>query len=70
MEQEIITLKQTVESQTEKIDQIQAAIEKMRKYFLVTAWVTVLAIVVPLIGLFFIGPTFINLYITGLQVTD
>ena len=46
----------------EKIDALYATSEKMRTYFLVIAWVTVLAVVLPLIGLLFAVPSFLETY--------
>jgi len=59
MEQEI---KNKLEEQDAKLDAIYASVEKMRKYFLITAWITVMAIVLPIIGLFFAIPSFLNTY--------
>ena len=46
----------------EKMDALYASSEKMRMYFLVIAWITVLAVVLPLIGLFFAVPSFLETY--------
>ena len=45
-----------------KIDAIFVSTEKTRKYFLVVMWVTLAAVLLPLIGLLFAIPTFINTY--------
>jgi hypothetical protein len=57
-----------------KLDEISAkaeaayqAAEKVRKYLFWTAVVTVAVIVLPLIGLFFAIPTFINNYVNPLN---
>ena len=46
----------------EKMDALYASSEKMRMYFLVIAWITVLAVVLPLIGLVFAVPSFLETY--------
>lgn len=67
MEPNLIQLQKTIDEQSAQINEIKQTLEKTRKYFLVTAWVTVLAIIVPLIGLMFIGPSFIGTYIGVVQ---
>ena len=46
----------------EKIDAIYRSVEKTRKYFLITMWITVILFVLPLIGLLFVIPAFIRSY--------
>ena len=64
MEQDI--LKKLAE-QDVKIDAIYKSVEKTRKYFLTIIWVTVITIVLPLIGLMFVLPTFFSSYMGQLQ---
>lgn len=45
-----------------KLDATYRSAEKMRKYFLVTMWVTIVTIVLPMIGLALVIPSFINIY--------
>jgi hypothetical protein len=45
-----------------KIDDIYASVEKTRKYFLWTMIITVALFVIPLIGLMFVIPSFLNTY--------
>lgn len=45
-----------------KVDAMYASVEKLRKYFLWTGIITVVLFVVPLIGLAFAIPSFINSY--------
>lgn len=59
MEQE---LQKKIEEQGLKIDAIYKSVEKTRKYFLVIIWITVLAVVLPMIGLVFAIPSFLNTY--------
>ncbi len=49
--------------QDAKLNAIYASIEKLRKYFLITMWVTLAAIVLPLIGLVFAIPAFLSTYL-------
>jgi hypothetical protein len=46
-----------------KVDAIYQSVEKTRKYFLIITWVTILAIVLPMIGLFFAVPAFMTSYV-------
>lgn len=50
-----------------KIDAIYQSVEKTRKYFLIITWVTILAIVVPMIGLVFALPAFMTNYVGTLN---
>lgn len=64
MEQEI---QKKLEALEGKVDEIFKSVEKTRRYFLIIMWVTVLAIVVPLIGLMFAIPQFLNTYNSALN---
>lgn len=59
MDQEI---KNKLDEQALKIDAIYTSVEKSRKYFLTTMWITVLVIVLPMIGLLFVIPSFLSSY--------
>ena len=59
MDQEI---KNKIDEQTLKIDAIYASVEKSRKYFLITMWVTILAIVLPVIGVSILAPSLMSSY--------
>ena len=61
-------LKKTLEEQSAKIDAIYTSMEKMRKYFLIATWITVLAVVLPALGLVFAGPSFLNSYTKTLEL--
>ena len=67
MDQEI---KNILAEQSAKIDALYVSVEKTRKYFLITMWVAVLAIVLPMIGVLLIGPSFVNSYTEALQMTQ
>lgn len=64
MEQEIKT---KLEEQSAKIDAILESVEKTRKYFLTTMWITVAVVVLPAIGLIFVIPAFLNSYLAPLM---
>lgn len=64
MEQET---KQEFEMVGAKLNAIYTSVEKTRKYFLVIMWVTVGAVVLPLIGMLIAIPKFINTYTTSLE---
>lgn len=60
-------LQKKIEEQGIKIDAIYKSVEKTRKYFLMIIWVTVIAVVLPLIGLAFAIPAFLNNYVGSLN---
>ena len=49
-----------------KIDEIYVSVEKTRKYFLWTMIITLAVVVLPLIGLMFVIPSFISNYTNAL----
>jgi hypothetical protein len=57
MEQFIL---QKLEKQDKKLEAIYVSVEKTRKYFLWTLIATLIAFILPLIGLAFIIPWFLN----------
>jgi hypothetical protein len=61
-------LKNKIEELDNKVNAIYASVEKTRKYFLTMLWVTVGAVALPLIGLVFAIPAFLNNYVG--QLTD
>jgi len=60
-------IKKKLDEQGEKIDAIYQSVEKTRKYFRMTLWVTVIVVVLPAIGLFFALPAFFDSYIDPMQ---
>jgi len=60
-------LKTKLEEQDQKLELIYKAVEKMRKYFLWTMIITIALIVIPVIGLAVVIPSFINNYIGGIN---
>jgi len=60
-------LKTKLEEQDRKLELIYEAVEKMRKYFLWTMIITIALIVIPVIGLAVVIPSFINNYIGGIN---
>lgn len=49
-----------LEAQEQKIEAIYRSVEKTRKYFMWTLIITVIVIVLPLMGLIFVIPTFLQ----------
>jgi len=64
MEQEML---KKLEVQDEKIEKIYISVEKTRKYFLWTLIITLAVFILPLFGLLFIIPPFLDSYGTALQ---
>jgi len=60
------TLSKELRDQRELLTRIYVSAEKTRKYFLWTMIVTIALIVLPLIGLAFVLPAFVNQYTTVL----
>lgn len=67
MDQEIQNLQKKIDEQGIKIDSIYKSVEKTRKYFLMTIWITVITIVLPLIVLAFVLPSLIGSYTDSLS---
>ena len=59
MEEELL---KRIEANSIKLDEVFKSVEKMRKYFLWTLVISVVVFVLPLIGLVFAIPTFLNMY--------
>jgi len=51
----------------EKINRIYISVEKTRKYFFWTMIITVAVVVLPLLGLMFVLPSFMQNYVGSLQ---
>lgn len=64
MEQHI---EERLAAQEEKLDAIFVSVEKTRKYFLIMFWGTIIMLVLPLLGLLFAIPAFINSYSTSYE---
>ena len=67
MDQDLQNLQKKIDEQGIKIDAIYTSVEKTRKYFLMIIWVTVIAVVLPLIGLVFVIPSFLTNYTSTLS---
>lgn len=50
-----------------KVDAVHKSAEKTRKYFLWTGIITLALFILPLLGLLFVAPSFINTYTQTLQ---
>lgn len=57
MEEELL---KKIETQDEKLEAIYQSVEKTRKYFFWTLIITVVMVILPLIGLFFAIPVFLQ----------
>lgn len=55
-------LTQRISALEAKVDAVYVSVEKIRKYFLWTGIITVALFILPLIGLIFVIPSFINSY--------
>jgi len=55
-------LEQKIEALEKKIDELQYSIDKIKKIFLWILIITVILFVLPLIGLIFAIPSFLNIY--------
>lgn len=64
MENEI---KEILKGQDEKINAIYTSVEKTRKYFLWIFWLTIIAVVLPVIGLVFAIPAFLKSYMSSFE---
>ncbi|MBP6060916.1 MAG: hypothetical protein KA515_02880 [Candidatus Pacebacteria bacterium] len=60
-------LQKKIESLEMKVDLVYKSVEKTRRYFLIVAWVSILAIILPLIGLVFALPAFMTSYTSALD---
>ena len=60
MENELL---ERIKQQEIKIDAIWKSVEKTRKYFLMIMWVSIILFVLPLIGIIFVLPSFLNSYL-------
>jgi hypothetical protein len=59
MEQDI---QKKLEEQDEKLNAIFLSIERVRKYFLIIVWVTIIMVVLPALGLLYAIPKFLDTY--------
>ena len=64
------TLEQKIDEQSTKIDAIFTSVEKTRKYFLTILWVSVIGLLLPLLGVAVVGPTFMNSYMNTLSTGE
>lgn len=55
-------IKQKLEQQDAKLEAIYKSVEKIRKYFQMIFWVTIVLFVLPLIALLFMIPSFMSMY--------
>jgi TRAP-type mannitol/chloroaromatic compound transport system permease small subunit len=63
MDSELQKLQVKIDEQQVKIDQMYRSVEKLRRYFKWTMIITLILFVLPLIGLVFALPSFLNNYL-------
>lgn len=59
-------IQQQLEAQAAKLDAIERSVKKTERYIAIAFWVTVLMVALPLLGLLFVVPMFINTYVNSL----
>jgi hypothetical protein len=64
MEQE---LQKKLDEQGAKLDALFTSVDKIRKYFKIIVWITIIMVVVPALGLIFAIPAFLNSYTSSLE---
>ena len=67
MEPNVASTAQKIEELDKKIDAIYKSVEKTRKYFLWTLIISVALFVLPLIGLMFFIPSFLQNYVGNIN---
>jgi hypothetical protein len=45
-----------------KLSAVHTSVEKLKKYFQVTMWITIIMVVLPVLGLILVIPSFISMY--------
>lgn len=60
-------IKDKLEVLEKKVDTLQRSLDKIKNYFKWTLYVTIALFVLPLIGLVFAVPTFLNNYVGQIQ---
>ncbi|OGD68040.1 hypothetical protein A3E89_02735 [Candidatus Campbellbacteria bacterium RIFCSPHIGHO2_12_FULL_35_10] len=60
-------LKNKIEELEKKVEAVYHSVEKIRKYFLLIFWVTLITFVVPLILMMFVVPMFMRNYLGSFQ---
>lgn len=60
-------LKNKIEELEKKIEAVYHSVERIRKYFLLIFWVTLVTFILPLIALAFIIPMFMSSYMGSFE---
>jgi hypothetical protein len=60
-------IQKQLDDQSQKLDAIFVSVEKTRKYFLIIMWVTIAMVVLPIFGLIFAIPVFLNSYVSSVS---
>ena len=59
-------IQNALEEHSQKLDKILTSVEKTRKYFMWTLILSIVFVVLPLVGLVFVIPQFLNTITSGL----
>lgn len=59
-------IKNKFDAQDAKLNLILKSVEKTRKYFVWIFWITIIAVVLPIVGLAFAIPSFLDTYVKTL----
>jgi hypothetical protein len=62
-------IQQKLDEQSQKIDKILISVEKTRKYFQLIFWITIVAFILPLLGLLVTDPSLINSYMSTINLS-
>jgi uncharacterized membrane protein len=57
-----LELQRKIDEQGVKVDEILKTVTKIKRYFQIMTWVTIIAVVLPLLGLLFAVPAFMTNY--------
>ena len=64
MEEQIL---QKIEEQNKKIDDLVKSVNKIKRYFLITFWITMGFFILPLVAAVFIIPAFLDTYLSSFE---
>ena len=60
-------ISQKIKDLSDKVDKIFVSVEKTRRYFMWTMIITIAIVILPLIGLVFVVPSFMTNYVGSIQ---
>lgn len=62
-------IKKRLDRQDELLEKIYKSTERTRKYFLWTMIISIVFFILPLIGLLFVIPQFLNIYLSNFDIS-